>query len=48
MKTDYKQIRTNEEINLLIEKGNATLNELATLNIRKSMLQRQQRRRGGS
>ncbi|HJD41769.1 MAG TPA: HD domain-containing protein [Candidatus Mediterraneibacter quadrami] len=28
MKTDYKQIRTNEEINLLIEKGNATLNEL--------------------
>ena len=28
MKTDYKQIRTNEEINLLIEQGNATLNEL--------------------
>ena len=28
MKTDYKQIRSNEEINLLIEKGNATLNEL--------------------
>ena len=28
MKTDYKQIRMNEEINLLIEKGNATLNEL--------------------
>ena len=27
-KTDYKQIRENEEINLLIEKGNATLNEL--------------------
>ncbi len=26
--TDYKQIRENEEINLLIEKGNATLNEL--------------------
>lgn len=28
MKTDYKQIRINEEINLLIEKGNTTLNEL--------------------
>ena len=28
MKTDYRQIRTNEEINLLIEQGNATLNEL--------------------
>ena len=28
MKTDYKQIRANEEINLLIEKGNTTLNEL--------------------
>ena len=28
MKTDYKQIRMNEEINLLIEKGNATLDEL--------------------
>ena len=28
MKTDYKQIRANEEINLLIEQGNATLNEL--------------------
>ena len=28
MKTDYKQIRANEEINLLIEKGNATLNAL--------------------
>ena len=28
MKTDYKQIRTNEEINLLIEKGNDTLKEL--------------------
>ena len=27
-KTDYKQIRENEEFNLLIEKGNATLNEL--------------------
>ena len=28
MKTDYKQIRANEEINLLIEKGNDTLKEL--------------------
>ena len=28
IKTDYKQIRANEEINLLIEKGNDTLNEL--------------------
>ena len=28
MKTDYKQIRMNEEINLLIERGNATLDEL--------------------
>lgn len=28
MKTDYKQIRANEEINLLIEQGNATLREL--------------------
>ena len=28
MKTDYKQIRMNEEINLLVEKGNATLDEL--------------------
>lgn len=28
MKTDYRQIRTNEEINLLIEQGNAILNEL--------------------
>ena len=28
MKTDYKQIKMNEEINLLIEKGNLTLNEL--------------------
>ena len=28
MKTDYKQIRSNEEINLLIEKGNDTLKEL--------------------
>ena len=28
IKTDYKQIRANEEINLLIEKGNDTLKEL--------------------
>ncbi len=28
MKMDYKQIRENEEVNLLIEKGNETLNEL--------------------
>ena len=28
MKTDYKQIRANEEINLLIEKCNDTLKEL--------------------
>ena len=28
MKTDYKQIRENEEINLLIEKGNEILYEL--------------------
>lgn len=28
MKINYKQIKENEEINLLIEKGNATLNEL--------------------
>ena len=28
LKTDYKQIRANEEINLLIEKGNDTLKEL--------------------
>ena len=28
MKADYKQIKTNEEINLLIEKGNAILYEL--------------------
>lgn len=28
MKVDYKQIRENEEINLLIEKGNEILNEL--------------------
>ena len=28
IKTDYKQIRVNEEINLLIEKGNDTLKEL--------------------
>lgn len=28
IKTDYKQIRANEEINLLIEKGNDTIKEL--------------------
>ena len=28
MKTDYKQIQKNEEVNLLIQRGNDTLKEL--------------------
>lgn len=40
MKTDYKQIRANEEINLLIEKGNATLNALGYTEHSKNMQQK--------
>ena len=47
MKADYKQIKTNEEINLLIEKGNAILYELGyTEHSKKACVQKWRRLRG--
>lgn len=42
MKTTYKEIREIEEINLLIEQGNATLKELGYTEHSKNMPQKYQ------